>query len=432
LDDSLPDQSVRDRMRADWNERAREDAHYYVAFGRREQDDDEFLSTAADVIRNLEGELKRLPSAPSGALRAIEVGCGPGRLMRPMSRHFGEIHGVDVSDEMIGQARVKLRDIPWAHVHHTSGSDLARFPGNHFDFVYSYAVFQHIPSAAVVFSYLREIVRVLKPGGVAHLQINGLPKTARACTTWEGVRIGADEIHAFTKQHDVLLLSLTGVETQYMWTTWRRPAFPTPAPDTSSTRIRHVVNAFSSEQAVPSTGRLACATLQIEALPAACDLNSLHVLIDGVSGVPCYVGPPVNGLSQVNVFLPANVRTGLVPVQVNWRGRRLCPDATLRIIPAGPAVPRLVALSDGVNLLSTQRIESGTMKATIDEVERIGAFHATIDGIPVRNVETFRTDPLASRYEVNFHFPRGTAPGGHVLDIHLGARALTKIGIEVI
>ena len=47
--------------------------------------------------------------------RALEIGCGPGRLMRPMSRHFVEIHGVDVSDEMIALAKEKLRDIPNAH-----------------------------------------------------------------------------------------------------------------------------------------------------------------------------------------------------------------------------------------------------------------------------------------------------------------------------
>ena len=76
-------------MRADWNERAREDAHYYVAFGRRDQDDSEFLSTAADVVRDLEGELKRMPAeTPRSSRRALEIGCGPGRLMRPMSRHF--------------------------------------------------------------------------------------------------------------------------------------------------------------------------------------------------------------------------------------------------------------------------------------------------------------------------------------------------------
>ncbi len=212
-------------MRADWNERAREDANYYVAFGRRDQDDNEFLSTATDVIRDLEGELKRLAAdVPAATRRALEIGCGPGRLMRPMSRHFGEIHGVDVSDEMIAHAKEKLRDISWAHAHHASGSDLAQFPSDHFDFVYSYAVFQHIPSAEVVFSYLRETIRVLKPGGFARLQINGLPRSARAYTTWEGVRIGGDEIYAFTREHGIRLLSLTGVDTQYMWTSWQKAA----------------------------------------------------------------------------------------------------------------------------------------------------------------------------------------------------------------
>ena len=50
-------------MRADWDARAREDAHYYVAFGRRDQDEAEFLSTAADVLRELEKELKRFPAS---------------------------------------------------------------------------------------------------------------------------------------------------------------------------------------------------------------------------------------------------------------------------------------------------------------------------------------------------------------------------------
>jgi hypothetical protein len=274
----------------------------------------------------------------------------------------------------------------------------------------------------VVFSYLRETIRVLKPGGFARLQINGLPTTARAYTTWEGVRIGADEVHRFTRDHGVRLRSLTGVDTQYMWTTWQKPLKP---------RIRHVVNAFSGEQAVPSGGRLACATLQIENLPEGCDLNSLEAFVDGVPGVACYVGPPVNELCQFNVFLPAGVRTGLVPVRVEFQGEKLCPDGTIRVIPAGPAVPRLVSVSDGVNLLSTQRIESGILKATIEEVESMGNFAATVDGFPVREVETFRTDPLASLYEVNFRLPNGLNPGGHVLEMRLGARTLTRMGIEV-
>ena len=56
----MEDPKVLERMRADWNERAGEDAYYYVAFGRRDQDDEEFFATAADVVRGLTAELKRL------------------------------------------------------------------------------------------------------------------------------------------------------------------------------------------------------------------------------------------------------------------------------------------------------------------------------------------------------------------------------------
>jgi ubiquinone/menaquinone biosynthesis C-methylase UbiE len=411
-------------MRAEWNERAREDAHYFVAFGRREQEHEEFFATAADVVRELERELERLPGAIGEPRRALEIGCGPGRLMRPLSRHFSEIHGIDVSDEMIERARFNLRGIHHAHAQVAGGSDLAHFASGYFDFVYSYAVFQHIPSAEAVFSYLRETVRVLKPGGVARLHINGLPKTAKAFTTWEGVRIEAEEIRTFTREHGVRLLSLTGAETQYMWTTWQKPA---------ACRIRAISNAFSSEQAVPSTGRLACAALSIEDLPEACDLNSLAAWIDRKPGNICYVGPRArNGRSQVNVFLPRGSRTGLLPVHLEWHGTRLCPDSWVRVIPAGPAVPRLTALSDAVNLLSARRIESGIVKATIEEADDIGSFHAAFDGVLGAGVETFRTDPLAARWEVNFRVPDQVLPGQHVLEIRLGKRMLAKLAMEVV
>jgi SAM-dependent methyltransferase len=418
-------ESVHDRMREEWNERAREDAHYFVAFGRREQDDDEFFATADDLVRELESELKRLPAGvPVASRRALEIGCGPGRLLRPMSRHFGEIHGVDVSDEMIARARVKLAGTPHAHAHAVSGSDLALFPADYFDFVYSYAVFQHIPSAGVVFSYLRETARVLKPGGIARLQLNGLPKTARAYTTWEGVRIGGDEIHAFTRERNLQLLALTGEGTQYMWTTWRK----TPA-----CAIRAISNALTSEQAVPASGRMACAALTIANLPDDCDLNSLAAHIDGIAGSVCYIGPRAhNGLSQVNVFLPKGARTGLLPVSLFRHGLPLCEIRYVRVIPPGPAVPRLTALTDAVNLLSAHRIESGLMKAVIDEVDAIESFSATVNGNAAKDIDTFRTDPMAERWEVNFRLPDEAGSGAHTLELRLGKRLLTRAAIEVV
>ena len=334
----MADPNVLDRMRADWNDRAREDANYYVAFGRRGQDDPEFFSTAAEVLPVLEGELKRLAARAA----ALEIGCGPGRLLRPMSRHFGEIHGVDVSDEMVRLARERLADVANARVHATSGADLAPFAAETFDFVYSYAVFQHIPSREVVFRYLEETRRVLKPGGVLRCQINGLPQTAARYTTWDGVRIAAAEVAEFARAHDFQLLGIEGVLTQYMWTTMRKmPAgWAAGLKFRSGAALRNATNAHTGEAAVPTVGPLAAVSLWIEDLPAECDLNHLAVTVDGRECRLSYVGEAENGITQLNAALPEAVRTGLAPVEVLWLGRPLC-VGWARLIPAGPRVPRL-------------------------------------------------------------------------------------------
>ena len=136
----MTEPEILDQMRSDWNARASEDFRYYVAFGRRGQQDEEFFASATEVVHLLEAELKRIPREISPeARRALEIGCGPGRLMRPLSRHFGEIHGVDVSDKMIRLAGQRLRNTSNAFPHHSSGSDLSLFPAEKFDYVYSYA-----------------------------------------------------------------------------------------------------------------------------------------------------------------------------------------------------------------------------------------------------------------------------------------------------
>jgi ubiquinone/menaquinone biosynthesis C-methylase UbiE len=405
---------VLDRMRADWNDRASEDAYYYVAFGRREQGDDEFFATASDLIQGLVADFKRLP----GRDAALEIGCGPGRLLRPLSRHFAEIHGVDVSDEMVRLARERLRDVPNAHPHHGSGADLRLFPDAKFDFVYSYAVFQHIPSRDVVFSYLREAWRVLKPGGILRCQLNGLPPHAKQYDTWSGVRISPDEIRAFAREQNFQLLALEEIWTQYMWITCRKPVAP---------RIRNISNALTGEGVAPATGPMAALSLWVENLPAGADLNTTTVRADGLPCRLIYIGHPAgDGVTQVNVSLPEGIRTGLVPVTLG--------EATgwIRVIPAGPAVPRITGVTDGVNLLSAQRVVSRTVKVAMRDVQHPEQFRAAIDNLPVPDVDSFCTDQTKQTYEFNFVLPDQVSPGGHNIYITLGRRAYAPIGIEVV
>jgi ubiquinone/menaquinone biosynthesis C-methylase UbiE len=426
----MPD-SVGERMRADWNERAREDAHYYVAFGGRDQDEAEFLATAADVLRSLEAQFKRLPpKANRRAWRALEIGCGPGRLIKPLSRHFGEIHGVDVSDEMIRLARQRLADIPHAHFHATNGASLSQFADNSFEFVYSYAVFQHIPSRDVVLEYMREIRRVLKPGGIFHGQFNGLPHSSDT-NTWSGVVFSAADIRAFTRDNGLQLLNLDGEHTQYMWTTWKAPTAQ-PMSENGAPAIHRITNAYTSEPLIPQRGRLAALSILVEHLPADCDLNNLEVLADGAAGQVTYVGPlDFGGLQQVNAWLPEGVRTGLLPVELRRDGQPLCPLAIARIIPSGPLVPRIVSITDGVNLVEKNATNTGVLKVQMEEVSSPDSVAATVDDQPVARLDILRTDPRPPRHELNVELPHGLSPGTHILQIRVGPRRVLRANIVV-
>jgi SAM-dependent methyltransferase len=420
-----------ERMREEWNLRARADAHFFVAFGRRNQSGDEFFATAAEQVRALETELKRLPPAPPGSRRALEIGCGPGRLMRPLSRHFGEIHGVDISDEMIGLARRNLAGIPHAHPHHAPDSSLSAFADSSFDFVYSYAVFQHIPSREVVFGYLREAARILKPSGILRCQINGLPKTARQYDTWNGVRISAAEVREFAAANGISLLALEGLETQYMWATLRKgPCWFEGLP--AEPRIRRITNAQNSEPAVPVKGPFSSVALWIQGLPPEADLNNLAIRLRGLAATSCYIGnAQPDGMRQVNAYLPHGLATGLAPMEVDYRGQPFCPPAIVRLMQPGPPVPRLISLRDGVDLLSGTSIVTGTLKAVLEEVRDPERLRVTIAGRPALDIESFCTDPRLPGHELNFRLPDGVPNGPAEVCLEMGRKTLARVTVDV-
>lgn len=425
------------RMREDWNRRAREDAKYFVAFGRRRQDDEEFFATGAELARGLARELKRLPPAPTDARKALEIGCGLGRLMLPLAPYFGEIHGVDVSDEMVRLAREKLRHIPHAHVHLNDGASLQGFPDESFDFVYSYAVFQHIPAREIVFSYLREARRVLKTGGVFRFQVNGLPPEGENYDTWSGVRISAEEIAGFAREHDFQLLALEGVRTQYQWVTLRKQpagwyARLLKGRKHARARIRRVTNAHSSEPVVPSRGRFAVASLWIEELPADCDLNTLVATVAGLAGRGAYLGPPEYGLVQFNVEMPQGLAGGLQPLELNWLGHPIAPRVFLRVISPPPLVPRITEVTDAVDLLAGPRISSRAVRLVVEEVERPEQLEIKVGGHKVADLEVICADPRPPLYQISFPLPEAMGPGVYELSIKLGTRQFAPVALEVL
>jgi len=418
------------RMREDWNKRAQDDAHYFVAFGRRQQDDEEFFDSARDLVLGLKEELKRFPKGNPRARRALEIGCGPGRLLRPLSDCFGEIHGVDVSDEMVRRARQKLAHIPHAHAHHAPNSDLSAFADLSFDLVYSYAVFQHIPSRDVVFGYLREACRVLKPGGIIRCQMNGFPETSKY-DTWSGVRISANEVREFAVRNDLDLLALEGVLTQYMWVTLRKPDLSSPDNLETKPSIRMITNTHSTEPVATVHGRYSAISAWVENLPPRCDLNRMQAHVGGKPGNIAYIGPIEQGdLRPISIALPSGLSTGLHPLRLTMNDMLLCPEVTVRLLPPGPPLPYLVSLRDGIDLCGGTRITSGTVKITVDEVPRPDDFHVTINGVPQETAAHLCTDPRLGMYEFDVAVPQTTPTGPCEFAVYFGQKLLQKIQAE--
>ena len=106
----------------------------------------------------------------------LEIGCGVGRVLLPMSTHFARCIGVDISSTRLTQLQTFATRAglghqvvtyqptdPW----HTQQADL----------VYCVWVFRLLEETAIIADYLRKIAWSLTPDGVAYLQFDLRPRT---------------------------------------------------------------------------------------------------------------------------------------------------------------------------------------------------------------------------------------------------------------
>jgi ubiquinone/menaquinone biosynthesis C-methylase UbiE len=158
----------------DWNELAELDPYWAILtspgtrFGA--WDSEEFFATGAaeiDAVMRHADELGH----PQGRERALDFGCGLGRVTRPLAGHFDECVGVDISEGMVRGAQELNADVPGATFVVNAADDLGRFADQSFDLVYSVIVLQHVPDRGAIESYIAEFCRVLRPGGLAIFQL---------------------------------------------------------------------------------------------------------------------------------------------------------------------------------------------------------------------------------------------------------------------
>lgn len=104
----------------------------------------------------------------SSGLRVLEVGCGLGTDGAQFAQAGANYTGVDLTEAAIELARKRFELFGLPGEFRTADAEQLDFPDESFDLVYSHGVLHHTPDVA---SAVREIHRVLRPGGKAKVML---------------------------------------------------------------------------------------------------------------------------------------------------------------------------------------------------------------------------------------------------------------------
>ncbi len=142
--------------------------------GRR-WDVDEFFATGKPDVDHALAQAGE-HALPARRDRALDFGCGVGRLTQALGAEFGHVDGVDISDTMIELARRYNKLGERCDYHVNLASDLSLFEDRTMDFVFSTIVLQHVPPEHAA-TYITEFVRLLAPGGAAVFDMTAAMRT---------------------------------------------------------------------------------------------------------------------------------------------------------------------------------------------------------------------------------------------------------------
>ena len=138
-------------------------------FKHNQGDPNKFFQLGQEEIAGVMAYLENLGMSVSHG-KALDFGCGLGRLSQALAEHFAEVEGEDIAESMVDAARSYNRHGNRVRYRVNTVDHLQCFADDTFDFIYSNITLQHIPPEASM-NYIREFGRILRPKGIAVFQV---------------------------------------------------------------------------------------------------------------------------------------------------------------------------------------------------------------------------------------------------------------------
>ena len=169
-----------DRLQRHWDEFGRRDPYWAIltdpAKKGNKWDLDEFFRTGEREVDDVLAWVESL-GVTTRRGRALDFGCGAGRISQALARHFEHVVGVDIAPSMIALANQHNRHGERCRYVLNEQADLRQFQDASVDFLYSRLVLQHL-RPNVIKAYVAEFVRLLDAGGLAVFNVPASPLDA--------------------------------------------------------------------------------------------------------------------------------------------------------------------------------------------------------------------------------------------------------------
>ena len=162
---------------SEWETFAQKDPYWAVLSSddfRSENIDDEalvrFFRSGENYIDHVFDAISKQLGRSFQPARALDFGCGVGRLAIPLAARSAHVVGVDISETMLQLGRHHAEELNLANVEFIRGDDTLSLVEGPFDFINSYIVLQHIPRVRGERLFVR-LLDLLAPGGTAALHV---------------------------------------------------------------------------------------------------------------------------------------------------------------------------------------------------------------------------------------------------------------------